>query len=186
MKKTVKNSAVKNVKKANNNTTHNIISTTDVVVENGINYGNPNIKQMATITVYENNDYITEKFFYIGGYKFRMDDITTHSIKRYLMREIPTYRNEKELDKVLSEKVNFKMGGDAPQYIKIRMKQLTTLIRGLIKALQTSTALKDDLNKIFGTNQWDNILTADDFNGEIICNWKTEWKRDYSTAKYRL
>lgn len=167
-------------------TNHNIIAVQDAIIENGVNYGSPNVKAIRTITAYENNDYVAEEYFYINGYKFRMDDLMRHSIKRYLLAEAPCYRNIKEIDKVLSERVNFKMGSDAPQYLKIRAKQLTTFIRGLLKVLSKSTQLREDIDCIFGVTQWDKIISHNDFNGEIMFNWKNEWKRDYTTPKYKL
>ena len=66
------------------------------------------------------------------------------------------------------------------------MKQQTTLIRGLIKALRDSTNLKAELTAIFGESRYDRIFLSNDFSGEIVCNWKSEWKKDYSSAKYKL
>ena len=53
--------------KANNNDIEEVIET---VVENGVNYGSPNIKMMNVITIFKNGDYNTEQHFYINGYKF--------------------------------------------------------------------------------------------------------------------
>lgn len=75
--------------KATENDVEEVIET---VVENGVNYGSPNIKMMNVITIFKNGDYITEQHFYINGYKFRMDEIMRHSIKRYLMAVTPTYK----------------------------------------------------------------------------------------------
>ena len=169
--------------KASNNDIEEVIET---VVENGVNYGSPNIKMMNVITIFKNDDYITEQHFYINGYKFRMDEIMRHSIKRYLMAVTPTYKGMEEIDKMLTQNINFKIGSDAPDYLKIRMKQQTILIRGLIKALRESVNLKADLTAIFGETKYDKIFTSDDFNGEIVCNWKSEWKKDYSASKYKL
>ena len=169
--------------KASNNDIEEVIET---VVENGVNYGSPNIKMMNVITIFKNGDYITEQHFYINGYKFRMDEIMRHSIKRYLMAVTPTYKGMEEIDKILTQNINFKIGSDAPDYLKIRMKQQTTLIRGLIKALRESVNLKADLTAIFGETKYDKIFLSDDFNGEIVCNWKSEWKKDYSASKYKL
>lgn len=169
--------------KASNNDIEEVIET---VVENGVNYGSPNIKMMNVITIFKNGDYITEQHFYINGYKFRMDEIMRHSIKRYLMAVTPTYKGMEEIDKILTQNINFKIGSDAPDYLKIRMKQQTTLIRGLIKTLRESVNLKADLTAIFGETKYDKIFLSDDFNGEIVCNWKSEWKKDYSASKYKL
>ena len=166
--------------------TNDIDEVIETVVENGVNYGSPNIKMMNVITILKNGDYTTEQHFYINGYKFRMDEIMRHSIKRYLMTVIPSYREVEEIDKMLTQNINFKIGSDAPDYLKIRMKQQTTLIRGLIKALRESTNLKAELTAIFGETKYDKIFLSNDFNGEIVCNWKSEWKRDYSASKYKL
>lgn len=163
-----------------------ILEVIETVVENGVNYGSPNIKMMNVITIYKNNDYNTEQLFYINGYKFRMDEMMRCSIKRYLMEVIPFYKEEKEIDKVLTQNINFKIGNDAPEYLKIRMKQQTTLIRGLIKALRETDDLKTELTKIFGETKYDKIFLSDEFKGEIVCNWKSEWKKDYSSTKYKL
>jgi len=102
------------------------------------------------------------------------------------MAVTPTYKGMEEIDKILTQNINFKIGSDAPDYLKIRMKQQTTLIRGLIKALRESVNLKADLTAIFGETKYDKIFLSDDFNGEIVCNWKSEWKKDYSASKYKL
>lgn len=191
-KKAVRNSSVRNTNSATVRTvapktvTNDIEEVIETVVENGINYGSPTIKMMNVITILKNGDYTTEQHFYINGYKFRMDEIMRHSIKRYLMAEIPTYRDVEEIDRMLSQNINFKIGSDAPDYLKIRMKQQTTLIRGLIKALRDSTNLKAELTAIFGESRYDRIFLSNDFSGEIVCNWKSEWKKDYSSAKYKL
>lgn len=169
-----------------NTVNHNVVNVVDMIVENGMNFGTSHIKLMNTVTIYENGDYVTEQNFYINGYKFRMDDLMRHSIKRYLLEEVPKYQSEKEIDRVLNERVNCKIGGDAPQFVKIRMRQQTTLIRGLIKALRVSKNLKGDLTQIFGETEWDKVFDINDFNGQLVCNWKNEWKKDYSTPKYRL
>lgn len=91
-----------------------------------------------------------------------------------------------EIDKMLTQNINFKIGSDAPDYLKIRMKQQTTLIRGLIKALRESVNLKAELTAIFGETKYDKIFLSNDFNNEIVCNWKSEWKKDYSASKYKL
>lgn len=166
--------------------TNDIDEVIETVVENGVNYGSPNIKMMNVITILKNGDYTTEQHFYINGYKFRMDEIMRHSIKRYLMTVVPSYKEVEEIDKTLTQNINFKIGSDAPDYLKIRMKQQTTLIRGLIKALRESTNLKAELTAIFGETKYDKIFLSNDFNGEIVCNWKSEWKRDYSASKYKL
>ena len=158
----------------------------ETVVENGVNYGSPNIKMMNVITIFKNGDYNTEQPFYINGYKFRMDEIMRHAIKRYLMAVTPTYKGMEEIDKMLTQNINFKIGSDAPDYLKIRMKQQTTLIRGLIKALRESVNLKAELTAIFGETKYDKIFLSNDFNNEIVCNWKSEWKKDYSASKYKL
>lgn len=191
-KKAVRNSSVRNTNSATVRTVapktviNDIEEVIETVVENGINYGSPTIKMMNVITILKNGDYTTEQHFYINGYKFRMDEIMRHSIKRYLMAEIPTYRDVEEIDRMLSQNINFKIGSDAPDYLKIRMKQQTTLIRGLIKALRDSTNLKAELTAIFGESRYDRIFLSNDFSGEIVCNWKSEWKKDYSSAKYKL
>ena len=115
-----------------------------------------------------------------------MDEIMRHSIKRYLMAVTPTYKGMEEIDKMLTQNINFKIGSDAPDYLKIRMKQQTTLIRGLIKALRESTNLKAELTAIFGETKYDKIFLSNDFNNEIVCNWRSEWKKDYSASKYKL
>lgn len=180
----VKTAVVRTVApKATENDVEEVIET---VVENGVNYGSPNIKMMNVITIFKNGDYTTEQHFYINGYKFRMDEIMRHSIKRYLMAVTPTYKGMEEIDKMLTQNINFKIGSDAPDYLKIRMKQQTTLIRGLIKALRESTNLKAELMAIFGETKYDKIFLSNDFNNEIVCNWKSEWKKDYSASKYKL
>ncbi|MDE6230530.1 MAG: hypothetical protein K2M37_02805 [Muribaculaceae bacterium] len=180
----VKNVTVKIV--APKVTANDVEEVVETIVENGVNYGSPNIKVMNVITIFTNKDYNTEQHFYINGYKFRMDELMRHSIKRYLMEVIPSYKEVEDIDKMLSQNVNFKIGSDAPDYLKIRMKQQTTLIRGLIKALKDSTNLKAELTAMFGETKYDKIFMPNDFNGEIVCNWKSEWKKDYSTAKYKL
>lgn len=180
----INNTTVRTVApKASDNDIEEVIET---VVENGINYGSPNVKIMNVITIFKNGDYTTEQHFYINGYKFRLDEIMRHSIKRYLMAVVPSYKDVEEIDKTLTQNINFKIGSDAPDYLKIRMKQQTTLIRGLIKALKDSTDLKAELTAIFGETKYDKIFLSNDFNGEIVCNWKSEWKKDYTSAKYKL
>ena len=66
------------------------------------------------------------------------------------------------------------------------MKQQTTLVKGLIKALKDSTDPKSELTAIFGETKYDKLFLSDEFKGEIVCNWKSEWKKDYSSAKYKL
>lgn len=163
-----------------------IAEVIETVIENGVNYGSPNIKMMNVITIYNNNDYNTEQHFYINGYKFRMDEIMRCSVKRYLMEVIPVYKDMEDIDKAVIQNINFKIGSDAPDYLKIRMKQQTTLIRGLVKALKESTHLKEELTEIFGETRYDKIFLYDEFKGEIVCNWKSEWKKDYSSSKYKL
>lgn len=180
----VKNATVKTV--APKTTANDVEEVVETIVENGVNYGTPNIKMMNVITIFTNKDYTTEQHFYINGYKFRMDELMRHSIKRYLMEVIPSYKEVEDIDKMLTQNVNFKIGSDAPDYLKIRMKQQTTLIRGLIKALKDSTNLKAELTEIFGETKYDKIFLSNDFNGEIVCNWKSEWKKDYTSAKYKL
>lgn len=167
-------------------TNDDIAEVIETVVENGINYGTPNIKMMNVITIYNNNDYNTEQHFYINGYKFRMDEIMRCSVKRYLMEVIPIYKEMEDIDKAVTQNINFKIGSDAPEYLKIRMKQQTTLIRGLVKALKESTDLKTELTEIFGETKYDKIFLSNEFKGEIVCNWKSEWKKDYSSSKYKL
>lgn len=180
----VKNATVKTV--APKVTANDVEEVVETIVENGVNYGSPNIKVMNVITIFTNKDYNTEQHFYINGYKFRMDELMRHSIKRYLMEVIPSYKEVEDIDKMLTQNVNFKIGSDAPDYLKIRMKQQTTLIRGLIKALKDSTNLKAELTAMFGETKYDKIFLSNDFNGEIVCNWKSEWKKDYTSAKYKL
>ncbi|MBD5210260.1 MAG: hypothetical protein HDS77_08340 [Bacteroidales bacterium] len=180
----VKNATVKTV--APKVTANDVEEVVETIVENGVNYGSPNIKVMNVITIFTNKDYTTEQHFYINGYKFRMDELMRHSIKRYLMEVIPSYKEVEDIDKMLTQNVNFKIGSDAPDYLKIRMKQQTTLIRGLIKALKDSTNLKAELTAMFGETKYDKIFLSNDFNGEIVCNWKSEWKKDYTSAKYKL
>lgn len=167
-------------------TANDVEEVVETIVENGVNYGSPNIKVMNVITIFINKDYNTEQHFYINGYKFRMDELMRHSIKRYLMEVIPSYKEVEDIDKMLTQNVNFKIGSDAPDYLKIRMKQQTTLIRGLIKALKDSTNLKAELTAMFGETKYDKIFLSNDFNGEIVCNWKSEWKKDYTLAKYKF
>ena len=180
----VKNATVKTV--APKVTANDVEEVVETIVENGVNYGSPNIKVMNVITIFTNKDYNTEQHFYINGYKFRMDELMRHSIKRYLMEVIPSYKEVEDIDKMLTQNVNFKIGSDAPDYLKIRMKQQTTLIRGLIKALKDSTNLKAELTAMFGETKYDKIFLSNDFNGEIVCNWKSEWKKDYTSAKYKF
>ena len=180
----VKNVTVKIV--APKVTANDVEEVVETIVENGVNYGSSNIKVMNVITIFTNKDYNTEQHFYINGYKFRMDELMRHSIKRYLMEVIPSYKEVEDIDKMLTQNVNFKIGSDAPDYLKIRMKQQTTLIRGLIKALKDSTNLKAELTAMFGETKYDKIFLSNDFNGEIVCNWKSEWKKDYTSAKYKL
>ena len=167
-------------------TDNDVEEVVENIVENGVYYGSPNIKVMNVITIFTNKDYNTEQHFYINGYKFRMDELMRHSIKRYLMEVIPSYKEVEDIDKMLTQNVNFKIGSDAPDYLKIRMKQQTTLIRGLIKALKDSTNLKAELTAMFGKTKYDKIFLSNDFNGEIVCNWKSEWKKDYTSAKYKF
>ena len=167
-------------------TANDVEEVVETIVENGVNYGSPNIKVMNVITIFTNKDYNAEQHFYINGYKFRMDELMRHSIKRYLMEVIPSYKEVEDIDKMLTQNVNFKIGSDAPDYLKIRMKQQTTLIRGLIKALKDSTNLKAELTAMFGETKYDKIFLSNDFNGEIVCNWKSEWKKDYTSAKYKF
>lgn len=64
----VKTAVVRTVApKATENDVEEVIET---VVENGVNYGSPNIKMMNVITIFKNGDYNTEQHFYINGYKF--------------------------------------------------------------------------------------------------------------------
>ena len=197
MKKTaqiaVRNKKVENAKNATVRTVTSKTVTNDgiaevieTVIENGVNYGSPNIKMMNVITIYNNNDYNTEQHFYINGYKFRMDEIMRCSVKRYLMEVIPVYKDMEDIDKAVIQNINFKIGSDAPDYLKIRMKQQTTLIRGLVKALKESTHLKEELTEIFGETRYDKIFLSNEFKGEIVCNWNSEWKKDYSSSKYKL
>ena len=180
----VKNATVKTV--APKTTANDVEEVVETIVENGVNYGSPNIKVMNVISIFTNKHYTTEQHFYINGYKFRMDELMRHSIKRYLTEVIPSYKEVEDIDKMLTQNVNFKIGSDAPDYIKIRMKQQTTLIRELIKALKESTNLKAELTAMFGETKYDKIFLSNDFNGEIVCNWKSEWKKDYTSAKYKL
>ena len=180
----VKNATIKTV--APKVTANDVEEVVETIVENGVNYGSPNIKVMNVITIFTNKDYNTEQHFYINGYKFRMDELMRHSIKRYLMEVIPSYKEVEDIDKMLTQNVNFKIGSDAPDYLKIRMKQQTTLIRGLIKVLKDSTNLKAELTAMFGETKYDKIFLSNDFNGEIVCNWKSEWKKDYTSAKYKF
>ena len=118
-KRTVRNSSVRNTNSATvrtvaPKTVNDIEEVIETVVENGINYGSSAIKMMNVITILKNGDYTTEQHFYINGYKFRMDEIMRHSIKRYLMAEIPAYRDVEEIDRMLSQNINFKIGSDAP------------------------------------------------------------------------
>lgn len=167
-------------------TNSDIAEVVETIVENGVNYGSSNIKMMNIITIYENNDYNIEQHFYINGYKFRMDEMMRCSIKRYLMEVLPSYKGKGDIDKTLTQNINFKIGSDAPDYLKIRMKQQTTLVKGLIKALKDSTDPKSELTAIFGETKYDKLFLSDEFKGEIVCNWKSEWKKDYSSAKYKL
>ncbi|SHF25727.1 hypothetical protein SAMN05444349_11478 [Bacteroides faecichinchillae] len=199
MKKSAK-TVIRNSK--NNNTVSNVKSATvstvatktendveeviETVVENGVNYGSPNIKMMKTVTIYKNGDYNTKQHFYINGYKFRMDEHMRYSMKHYLMEVIPSYKEVEDIDKMLTQNINFKIGSEAPDFLKIRMKQQTTLVRGLIKALRESTNLKAELTAILGETKYEKIFLHNDFSGEIVCNWKTEWKKDYSASKYKL
>ena len=179
-----KNATVKTV--APKTTANDVEEVVETIVENGVNYGSPSIKVMNVITIFTNKDYNTEQHFYINGYKFRMDELMRHSIKRYLMEVIPSYKEVEDIDRQLTQNVNFKIGSDAPDYLKIRMKQQTTLIRGLIKALKDSTNLKAELTAMFGETKYDKIFLPNDFNGELVCNCKSEWKKDYTLAKYKL
>lgn len=175
-----------NAKTVSNDTAHNVKETIEMAVENGVNYGSSAIKMMQCVTIYENNDYNTENHFYINGYKFRMDEMMKCTMKRYLLNTIPQYRGVEEIDKSLTQSINFKAGSDAPQYIKTRMKQLTTLVRGLIKALRDSRKLNEELTEIFGESRYDKIFLKGDFSGQLAYNWKPEYKKDYSGAQYRL
>lgn len=184
-KKATKKNNVKNTN-AKGNATHDIISVSEGIVENGIDYGTPNVKAMRIITVYKNNDFVTEDCFFINGYKFRMDDMMRLSMKLYLLKTVPTYSKVADIDRVLSENVSFKIGSDAPQYLKIRMKQLTVLVKGLIKALRNSDRLEADILKIFGKTELDNVLDDKAFNGQLVINWKAEWRKDYPSQKYKI
>lgn len=180
---TVKNQTEKSV---NNATSNNIVETAEMIVDNGTNYGSPNIKQIKILSVFENGDYVTEELFYINGYKFRMDDMMKYSMKQFLSNIIPKYKGKEDIDKLLTQSVSYKAPNDSPQYIKCRMKQLTTLVRGLIKALKDSPNINDELTAIFGTTKYDKIFLKEDFNGQLAYNWKAEYKKDYSGNPYRL
>lgn len=171
----------------NNNGTKvmNANNVIDMVIENGIDFGTPHIKSMNTVRISEDGSCTTERNLFISGYKFRMDDIMRYSIKRYVMENAPKYKSAKDIDKTLTEKINYKIGGDAPQCLKIRTKQLTVLVRGLIKALRFSKNIKKELNLIFGDTQCDKVLADVPFNG-IVNQWKSEWKKDYSNTKYKF
>lgn len=193
VKTVIRNNSVSNTKTVTvrsvgsaTTTNNDIAEVIETIVENGINYGSSNIKLMNVITIYKNNDYNTEQHFYINGYKFRMDEMMRCSIKRYLTEVIPSYKGKEDIDKTLTQNINFKIGSDAPDYLKIRMKQQTTLIRGLIKALKETADPKSELTAIFGETKYDKLFLSDEFKGEIVCNWKSEWKKDYSSAKYKL
>lgn len=173
-------------------TAHNIARTIEMVVEDGFNYGSPNIKMINCITVFENNDYVTERHFYINGYKFRMDEIMKCALKCYLLKLIPEYTGVEEIDRVLCKDIKYNIGGNAPQYLQERMKQMTILVRGLIKAFRDSNDLLSDLTVIFGESEYDEVFMADeiygamDFKDHLFHNWKPEYKKDYSGAAYRL
>ena len=79
-------------------TAHNVVETIEMLVEDGFNYGSPNIKMIDCITIYENGDYVTERHFYVNGYKFRMDELMKCSMKRYLMSVIPQFRGKEDVD----------------------------------------------------------------------------------------
>lgn len=180
------NTTVNNITE-NNVAEPKLLNTFTLNINDGIDYGNTNIHKLKTVDFYDNGDMCaSESFFHVNGYNFQLDYISQYSIKCYLLKEIPTYRNIKNIDKVLSQRVNFKADDDALQYIKIRTEQLNIFLRGLIKGLRKSKHLKDDLNIVFGMNPFDFQLPKDFFNYNIICNWKDEWKEDYSTAKYKL
>ena len=180
---TVKNQTEKSVSNA---TSNNIVETAEMIVDNGTYYGSPNIKQIKILSVFENGDYVTEELFYINGYKFRMDDMMKYSMKQFLSNIIPKYKGKEDIDKLLTQSVSYKAPNDSPQYIKCRMKQLTTLVRGLIKALKDSPNINDELTAIFGTTKYDKIFLKEDFNGQLAYNWKAEYKKDYSGNPYRL
>lgn len=128
-----------------------MVETIEMLVEDGFNYGSPNIKMIDCITIYENGDYVTERHFYVNGYKFRMDELMKCSMKRYLMSVIPQFRGKEDVDKLLTQSISYKAGSDAPQYLKDRMKQQTTLVRGLIKALKDSNDINAELTAISAT-----------------------------------
>ena len=180
---TVKNQTEKSVSNA---TSNNIVETAEMIVDNGTNYGSPNIKQIKILSVFENGDYVTEELFYINGYKFRMDDMMKYSMKQFLSNIIPKYKGKEDIDKLLTQSISYKAPNDSPQYIKCRMKQLTTLVRGLIKALKDSPNINDELTAIFGTTKYDKIFLKEDFNGQLAYNWKSEYRKDYSGNPYRL
>ena len=180
---TVNRPAAKSVSSA---TAHNVVETIEMLVEDGFNYGSPNIKMIDCITIFENRDYVTERHFYVNGYKFRMDELMKYSMKRYLMSVIPQFRGKEDVDKLLTQSISYKAGSDAPQYLKDRMKQQTTLVRGLIKALKDSADLNAELTAIFGNSKYDTIFMEKDFSGHLSYNWKAEYKKDYSGASYRL
>ena len=167
-------------------TAHNVVETIEMLVEDGFNYGSPNIKMIDCITIFENNDYVTERHFYVNGYKYRMDELMKYSMKRYLMSVIPQFSGKEDVDKLLTQSISYKAGSDAPQYLKDRMKQQTTLVRGLIKALKDSTDLNAELTAIFGNSKYDTIFMEKDFSDHLSYNWKAEYKKDYSGASYRL
>lgn len=62
----VKNVTVRTV--APKTATNDIDEVIETVVENGVNYGSPNIKMMNVITILKNGDYTTEQHFYINGH----------------------------------------------------------------------------------------------------------------------
>ena len=167
-------------------TAHNVVETIEMLVEDGFNYGSPNIKMIDCITIFENNDYVTERHFYVNGYKYRMDELMKYSMKRYLMSVIPQFSGKEDVDKLLTRSISYKAGSDAPQYLKDRMKQQTTLVRGLIKALKDSTDLNAELTAIFGNSKYDAIFMEKDVSEHRSYNWKAEYKKDYSGASYRL
>lgn len=180
---TVENQTVKSV---SNETADNIVETKEMIVDNGRNYGTSNIKQIRSVSVFENKDYVTEEHFYINGYKFRMDEMMRYSMKKYLSDTIPKYRGKRDIDKRLLQSINFKAPSNAPKYLKVRLKQQTTLVRGLIKALKDSPNIDAELTEIFGTTKYDEIFLNEDFSSQLAYNWKAEYKKDYSGNPYRL
>lgn len=155
-------------------------------VSKKVNFDNlktSNVSPLTTVYVDENGGYITEKNFIVNGYKFHLSEILRNSIKRYVRNNIRKYKtiNVCQIDKRLRKDVNTPIKEDSPQWMKIRMGQIDTLIRDLIKMLRFSNSLNEDLDEILGLSEWDKVfdMFGDCWGNQIIDGIKDEWEKDY-------